>query len=466
MQTVSIVGGIGPDEEYAITGAIVRVVNSDRSQNNVTVTQIEAPAAQDNTSMLRAGRVEFAVLRDDQVAPFNGELHAVMALHEGFTLATRADVPADLVSKVAGSIIDNFGAFTALHPLLSSLSIDDLGRASGASFHEGAIAAFNAANLAYGAPGVPPSPDSPDAIYFVFDADTEFADFFDASGYVRVGTDPDPSAFEAWAAASGMTAGSNAVSMAQTEQGTALYTGVFDVIATTDRASALEIGARSDAFVVRDGNGDRVSPLAPDGDGIVGTDVSDRFVEADGDRLIDGAGGDDESVYTGNRSAYSVVLRDDGIVTVAKPDGSTDTLISIERVGFGDGALVFDIESGNVAAAYRLYGGAFDRTPDEGGLRFWIDAVDAGLSLRDAAASFLASSEFTDLYGTALDDAAFVDAIYRNVLDRPGEDAGVDFWTAYLAEGGDRAQVLVQFTQLPEYVGLSATDIEDGYWVF
>ncbi len=53
-----------------------------------------------------------------------------------------------------------------------------------------------------------------------------------------------------------------------------------------------------------------------------------------------------------------------------------------------------------------------------------------------------------------------------NVLDRPGEAAGVVYWNEVLDKNlANRADVLVSFTQLPEYVGLSMKDIENGYWV-
>src|SRR5690606_20833944 len=101
-------------------------------------------------------------------------------------------------------------------------------------------------------------------------------------------------------------------------------------------------------------------------------------------------------------------------------------------------------------AAYRLYGGAFDRTPDEAGFLFWVDYLDAGSSLSDAAAGFIASAEFAALYGSSLSNPDFVAQLYLNVLGRPGEAAGVDFWNDYLAGGGARADALVNFTQLAE----------------
>jgi len=150
-------------------------------------------------------------------------------------------------------------------------------------------------------------------------------------------------------------------------------------------------------------------------------------------------------------------------VRVSKPGGEADVLIDVERIEFTDGVLLFE-GSGNAPAAYRLYS-VFDRAPDEGGLLFWAGWLDAGGSLHGAAASFLASDEFVALHGSSLTDAQFIDLLYLTVLDREGDAGGVGFWNDYLATRGDRAGVLMHFTESLEYVGNSLADIENGYWV-
>ncbi len=65
-----------------------------------------------------------------------------------------------------------------------------------------------------------------------------------------------------------------------------------------------------------------------------------------------------------------------------------------------------------------------------------------------------------------MSNAAFVDALYQNVLHRPGETAGVAYRNEVLDKNlAQRHDFLVSFTQLPEYVGLSAANKENGYWV-
>jgi hypothetical protein len=197
---------------------------------------------------------------------------------------------------------------------------------------------------------------------------------------------------------------------------------------------------------------------------IMGTSVSDKFVASPGSNVIDGGPGVDSVQYASSRSAVSVIYKN-GIITVSKADG-TDTITNVERLDFTNGDLIYDITNPNAPAAYRLYGGAFDRTPDEGGFRYWADTLDAGVSMNVIAASFIAGAEFQSRYGANLSNAAFVDALYQNVLHRPGEAAGVAYWNDVLDKNlAARHDVLVSFTQLPEFVGISAANIDNGYWV-
>jgi hypothetical protein len=195
-----------------------------------------------------------------------------------------------------------------------------------------------------------------------------------------------------------------------------------------------------------------------------GTSGSDTFRITSGSNNVDGGAGMDIVQYQTTRSAASITLNN-GTITVSKT-GGTDTLISIERIDFTDGDLVFDVTSANAPAAYRLYGGAFARTPDEGGFRFWASKLDEKASLRSVATEFINSGEFIGRYGSSLSNAAFVDALYQNVLSRGGDAGGVAYWSQQLDNKlQDRSDVLVQFTQLPEFVGISAANITNGYWV-
>ena len=98
------------------------------------------------------------------------------------------------------------------------------------------------------------------------------------------------------------------------------------------------------------------------------------------------------------------------------------------------------------APIVRLYDTVFNRAPDAEGLEFWNGAAHRGFGLRDMASFFITAPEFAATYGEPT-NRGFVEAMYRNVLDRPGEAEGIAFWTRGLDAGlVDRPQVVVGFS--------------------
>ncbi len=104
------------------------------------------------------------------------------------------------------------------------------------------------------------------------------------------------------------------------------------------------------------------------------------------------------------------------------------------------------------AQIVRLYDTVFDRAPDAGGLEFWNGASHNGFGLRDLANFFIAAPEFAATYGEPT-NRGFVESMYLNVLDRPGELEGINFWTNALDAGlADRPQIVVGFSESAEHV--------------
>ncbi|GGK46836.1 DUF4214 domain-containing protein [Salinarimonas ramus] len=211
---------------------------------------------------------------------------------------------------------------------------------------------------------------------------------------------------------------------------------------------------------------DAGAPTIGDGGQTPGTGVP---VAGDGTlRLLPGmervAGtvGLDTLVVDAGRGAIVVDVQPDGSVTVAVGGAAPVVLTSVERVRLDDGTVAFDVD-GAAGKAYRLYEAAFDRTPDEGGLGFWIGVFDAGASIQAVAAAFVGSAEFASLYGQ-VDDAGFVDLLYRNILDRAGEAGGTAYWISELADGMSRGDVLASFSDGTENRARTADAIADGIW--
>jgi len=79
------------------------------------------------------------------------------------------------------------------------------------------------------------------------------------------------------------------------------------------------------------------------------------------------------------------------------------------------------------------------------------------MNLLEITNHFVNSPEFIDTYSD-LDDAGFVELLYRNVMDREGEAGGVRFWNQQLADGMSRARVTLLFSESPEFRDLTGTE--------
>jgi hypothetical protein len=226
----------------------------------------------------------------------------------------------------------------------------------------------------------------------------------------------------------------------------------LDALHTTSRAGVLvdfsdsaENKAQVSASIQ---NGIGYTPWMPLVDGkFTGSSAHNTMVAPSGVSKLDGMGGLDTVVYGGARSAYTISHSGNDFV-VKNTAGTSTTLANVERIQFSDKTVALDID-GNAGDAYRLYQAAFNRTPDKAGLGFWIDALDTGHSLAEAADAFVNSTEFSTLYGANTTDAQFVGSLYANVLHRAPDAGGYAFWLDALHSTG-RAEILVDFSQSAE----------------
>ena len=130
--------------------------------------------------------------------------------------------------------------------------------------------------------------------------------------------------------------------------------------------------------------------------------------------------------------------------------GRTGIIDSIDPQGIAD---TFDRETTYAGASepvIRLYEAYFARTPDIGGLKYWLGKFRAGKSLDDISSFFAASSEFKRTYG-ALSNADFVTLVYYNVLARAEDFGGQNFWRGQLDAGRSRGYVMTRFSESNEY---------------
>ncbi|WP_296942362.1 DUF4214 domain-containing protein [uncultured Massilia sp.] len=224
------------------------------------------------------------------------------------------------------------------------------------------------------------------------------------------------------------------------------------------------------AVTVRAGAGaDRITLKG--GGGLLGVDAGDGddvIVLAGGAHAVDGGSGLDIARLAVARAAVNVTaLKSAGGVTtgytVTDAAGVAIQLANVERLVFGDTAYALDID-GHGGQAYRLYQAAFARTPDQGGLGFWIDALDRGQGVANAAQGFIDSNEYRAAYGAATSHRELVNKYYENILHRAPDAGGLDFWTGVLdSHGASVAQVLAAISESTENREGTAALIGNGF---
>ena len=256
-----------------------------------------------------------------------------------------------------------------------------------------------------------------------------------------------------------------------------------------NHAYELSLLGGADVFVGSDsayGADDAVIGLAGD-DSFTGNTSSDYF---------DGGIGIDKAIFRGASGEYTItasatisdqtdstgktVLSGYLVADSIDSRDATDTFINVERLEFTDVTIALDTDASNSAGGiYRLYKAALDRTPDLGGLGYWIAQADAGT--KDAvrmATDFTYADEFKTLYGvqtadnymTGEDITALVTKIYENVLNRAPDEGGRDYYAGQITTHSKTVgQVLAEISDSAEnklaVVDLIATGIEYTPWV-
>ena len=200
-------------------------------------------------------------------------------------------------------------------------------------------------------------------------------------------------------------------------------------------------------------------------DTLTGGSGSDILVGGAGSNALHGgSGGYDTAVYAGARADYTVAMSNGVPVNVQSTTagGERDSLQSVERIAFSDGAWAYDI-AGNAGHMYRLYQAAFDRAPDSEGLGYWMKVMDNGATGVQIAEGFLGEDEFSSVYGNNVTDEVFLTKLYENVLGREYDQGGYDFWLADLKDGDiSRAAVLDHFAESPENQAAVIGAIQNG----
>jgi hypothetical protein len=206
----------------------------------------------------------------------------------------------------------------------------------------------------------------------------------------------------------------------------------------------------------------------------IGTEQSDTFDA----RSLVGSGRYFDGMSGIDRVVYQIPIRQAKIewsvaghsLTDRSAPLTRDTLNQVERIQFSDSALALDT-TGIAGKAYRIYKAAFDRTPDGGGLGYWIAQMDKGMDVVTVAARFIDSPEFRSLYGMNPTDAEFLTKVYSNVLSRAPDSSGLAWWVNEMKTNPTKTwqKVLADFSESTEnqanVASLIANGIEYSPWM-
>ncbi|MEM7528888.1 MAG: DUF4214 domain-containing protein [Pseudomonadota bacterium] len=173
--------------------------------------------------------------------------------------------------------------------------------------------------------------------------------------------------------------------------------------------------------------------------------------------------GDDASFYAATFSDETVEILETWIAENGEGEDPPHDTAGIDPL---EPSLAFEVET--LALLYNAVlgrGGRFDWR----GFNWWVDAIEAGATLADAAAAMLSSAEFEERHGTFPDgpegDLAFLDVIYQNAYGRAPDAEGAAYWSGLLADGLPR-EAAIRFIATAEEARVASEvifEIEEIY---
>lgn len=180
------------------------------------------------------------------------------------------------------------------------------------------------------------------------------------------------------------------------------------------------------------------------------------------------------ATYTLPFSQIKITVNGDTATITGAGIDDTVPLEGLDRIKVADGTVAFDAD-GAAGKLFGLYEAGFNRAPDAAGFKFWLDFLDPkaaqsqdalNQAIAQAADDFVTSSEFQGLYGGILNDAdAFVTALYRNILDRDPDAAGLKFWAdLYRADTIDASGALEGLSISGENLATVKAEFSDGFF--
>ncbi|WP_413678743.1 DUF4214 domain-containing protein [Prochlorococcus sp. MIT 0916] len=185
------------------------------------------------------------------------------------------------------------------------------------------------------------------------------------------------------------------------------------------------------------------------------------YTTQDIDALISiwGRENDDGKISLPKETKEYKFKKEDSVYYVKTNIGYED-ISNINNIFFNDGELNVEKDIKNVfnlvqgvdhitGKIYRLYNAALGRFPDYQGYNYWIENYNSDLiNFEGITQSFIASEEFSRIYGKKVSNESFINSLYSNVLNRLPDSDGFQYWYSQLNQMVDtRTDALIGFSE-------------------
>lgn len=102
----------------------------------------------------------------------------------------------------------------------------------------------------------------------------------------------------------------------------------------------------------------------------------------------------------------------------------------------------------------RLYEICMDRSPDPDGLNYWENNLASGEWNGAKTVEFFINSE--EFQSKNLSDDGYIRILYQAILNRSGDEAGIEYWKSFFGRGIGKSGILRQFLYTSEFHALCA----------
>ena len=155
-------------------------------------------------------------------------------------------------------------------------------------------------------------------------------------------------------------------------------------------------------------------------DQLLGLAGNDRFYSSKGDDTFDGGDGLDGHSFNGNRSNFTHSKSGNNRVIQDVREGDAnegrDTLIGVERLGFGDEAVALDFNPGDSSYnAVMIIGAAFGKDFVSTFFNIGVELFDQGSSLGEIAQAIVDLKLIENAIGSE-ETSAWISHVYKNIV--------------------------------------------------